>query len=288
MKRIAICIALILGLINPLTIPANANEKCLASFADSEWSNGTPSGVIRLLGFDLVESKARTRAFLINPYFVYGEHNERITYTYSGKNCSSRLVEILKPRNQQNHSYKNLTLNDYINRNAKNFLIQENSIKYYAEIKDSFSQKSFTVPKGKVAVRNFNVNIFPIIKNLEEVATKYERNIVKLDYPFIHFPNKCGYFLQLNIQNESTGQDKMYAAPASTLGNRSVMLFETSGECVGELRQGGQNDLAEKIADIRYVVTDPAAPVAITCKKGNLTKKVKGANSKCPKGFKKV
>jgi hypothetical protein len=288
MKRIAVHIAIILGLIIPLTSPASATEKCLASFPDSEWSNGTPAGVRSLLGFDLVESIARTKVFLINSYYVYGEHNEKITYTYSGKNCSNRVVVISKPINQQTLSFKHQTLNDYINKNARNFLILENSVKYYTEVRDGFAQKSFMVSKEKSARPNFQVAILPVMKAVDGLATKYERNVVRLDYPFIHFPNKCGYFLELNTADGSIGQERMYAAPASNFGFRYSMLFETSGDCIGELRQGGQNDLAEKIADIRYVVTDPAAPAVITCKKGKVTTKVKSANAKCPKGFKKV
>jgi hypothetical protein len=288
MKRVATSLVVILALIFPAISPASATEKCLASIPDSEWSNGTPAGVRSLLGFDLVESIARTKVFLINSYYVYGEHNEKITYTYSGKNCSNRVVVISKPINQQTLSFRHQTLNDYVNRNARNFLIQENSFKYYAEVRDGFAQKTFMVSKGKVSQPNFNVAIFPIMKTLGEIATKYDRNVVILDYPFIHFPNKCGYFLQLNAGDGSVEQARMYAAPSSSLGNRTILLFETSGECIGELRQGGQNDLAEKITDIRYVVTDPTALAVTTCKKGKVTTKVKGANSKCPKGFNKV
>lgn len=289
MKKIVVILALIFSLLVPTTLPANASEKCLANFADSEWANGTPSGVKNLLGFDLVESIARTKVpFFINPYYVYGEHNEKITYTYSGKNCSNRVVDISKPINQQTLSFKNQTLNDYINKKARNFLIQENSFKYYAEVRESFTQKSFMASKGKVSLPNFNVAIFPIMKTLDELATKYDRNVVRLDYPFIHFPNKCGYFLQINTGDGSVERARMYAAPASYLGRQAILMFETSGECIGELREGGQNDLAEKITDIRYVVTDPAAPVAITCKKGKSVKKISGANPKCPKGFKRT
>jgi hypothetical protein len=50
-------LGLILSLSIPSAAPASATEKCLSSFADSEWSNGTPAAVKSLLGFDLVEKK---------------------------------------------------------------------------------------------------------------------------------------------------------------------------------------------------------------------------------------
>jgi hypothetical protein len=46
--------------------------------------------------------------------------------------------------------------------------------------------------------------------------------------------------------------------------------------------------ISEDLSDIRYLVTDSSAPTTMTCKKGKLTTKVKGANAKCPKGFTKV
>jgi hypothetical protein len=289
MKKVATSLVLILGLIIPVATPANANDKCLAAFADSDWNNGTPAAVKSLLGFDLVEKITKNRnTFIINSYYVYGDHNESITYTYSGKNCTTRVIVTSKAINQQTLSFRFLTLNDYINQSARNFLMQESSSKYYAEIREILAQKSFTVPKEKNIKPNFQVVIFPIMKILEDARTKYESNVVSLDYPFIHFPNKCGYFLSLNAEDGIIRNEKTYAAPASSLGRLTVMMFETAGACVGELRQGGSYSLAEKIADIRYIVTEPAAPVAITCKKGNLTTKVKGSNSKCPKGYKKA
>jgi hypothetical protein len=68
-------------------------------------------------------------------------------------------------------------------------------------------------------------------------------------------------------------------------GGTFTQEFVNNGECIGELRFFG---VEEKIADIRYVVTDSTAPTTIICKKGNLTSKVKGSNSKCPKGYKKA
>ena len=85
MKKFVVILTLIFSLLAPTTLPANATEKCLANFADSEWANGTPSGVKSLLGFDLVEKITKTPNNGLNrsipPFYLFGEHNEKTTYS---------------------------------------------------------------------------------------------------------------------------------------------------------------------------------------------------------------
>ena len=115
MKRIAICLALMVSLVIPTALPVSATEKCLANFADSEWANGTPAGVKSLLGFDLVEKITKTPKYLdslqtsfapLNSYFIFGEYTESLTYNYIGKNCTSRDVVVSKLVNEQSVGYK--------------------------------------------------------------------------------------------------------------------------------------------------------------------------------------
>ena len=77
MKRITVSLALLVSLLIPTTSPVNASEKCLTNFADSEWSNGTPTAVKSLLGFDLVEKVTKTPEsslnFLIQSFYLFGD-----------------------------------------------------------------------------------------------------------------------------------------------------------------------------------------------------------------------
>jgi hypothetical protein len=301
-KRIAICVALILGLIIPITSTASATEKCLASIPDSEWSRGYPAVVRSLLGFDLVEMISKSPNILpreiIHPFYLLGDHTETYTYNYVGKNCLSRDVVVSKVINQQSVTFSHQNLNEFASKLSRDFLQQEKSLTHYAEIRNEFEMKTIKIVRQNNIKRNYQEALFPISEVLS-TRTSYQRDSVPLLGAFIYFPTKCGYFKRLDDKGFEVNE-KIYASLVSGPQAQGLTFFDTTGICVGELRQGGlfyyldrhlpsgQGSIAEKIADIRYVVTDPAAPVAITCKKGNLTKKVKGENSKCPKGFKKV
>jgi hypothetical protein len=304
MRRIAVHIAIILGLIIPLTSPASATEKCLANIPDSEWSKGYPTAVGTLLGFDLVQKITKSPDILpskiIHPFYFLGDHTETYTYNYVGKYCLSRDVVVSRVVNQQSVTFSHQNLNEFASKLSRNFLEQENSLKFYGEARSALEEKSIQVVRQSSSSSNFNVTISPILETLGQY-TKYQPTVVPLLATFIYFPTKCGYFKQLDNEGIE-GKEKIYASLVSgTRAGQSRMLFESTGICMGELRQGGtrstffartlpemQGNIAEKIADIRYVVTDPVAPAVITCKKGKVTTKVKGANAKCPKGFKKV
>ena len=68
-------------------------------------------------------------------------------------------------------------------------------------------------------------------------------------------------------------------------GSSGTIKFESTSNCIAELRIGSGLSVAEKIADIKYVVASAPSTTTITCKKGKTTKKVKGTNPKCPKGY---
>lgn len=286
MKRIVISFALMVSLIIPTASLVNASEKCLANFADSEWANGTPAAVTSLLGFDLVEKITKPKSFSINSYYLYGEHTEVTTYSYAGKNCSSRDIKVSKIINEQSMSFTYQSLNDFINKYARNFLIQENSKKYYAEIREIFAQKSIEVVKQTQVQRNIYIVLDPVRKILDEAAIKYDRTVVVPLWTFIYFPSKCVYFNQ-TFSNREVG-DKVFASTLRNKGFQGSVGFASTGNCVGELRQGGSDSLSEKIADINYVISSPPSITKTTCKKGKTLKTVEGANSKCPAGYKRA
>jgi len=286
MKRIVICVALMVSLVIPTASPVNASEKCLASFADSEWADGTPAAVKSLLGFDLVEKVTKPNIKTNNSYYLYGEHTEVTTYNYVGKNCGSRDIKISKIINEQSSIFKYQSLNEFINKNASNFLIQENSMKYYAEIREIFAQKSIEVVKQTQVQRNITTVLDPITKILDEVAKKYDRNVVVPMWTFVYFPSKCAYFNQTFPNGQF--EDKVFSASLRQKGFKGSVGFASTGDCTGELRQGGSDSLSEKIADIKYVVSSAPSTTKIICKKGKTIKTIEGTNSKCPSGYKKA
>jgi hypothetical protein len=274
------------SLVIPTASPANASEKCLANFADSEWTNGTPAAVTSLLGFDLVQKVTKPSFKTINSYYLYGEHTEVTTYNYVGKNCSSRDVKISKIINEQSIIFKYQSLNEFINKYASNFLTQENSMKYYAEIREIFAQKSIEVVKQTQVQRNVTTVLNPVAKILDEVAKKYDRNVVVPMGTFIYFPSKCVYFNQTFPNTEI--EDKVFSASLRQKGFKGSVGFASTGNCTGELRQGWSESLSEKIADINYVVSSAPSTTKIICKKGKTIKTIEGTNSKCPAGYKKA
>ena len=286
MKRIAISFALIVSLVIPTASPVNAAEKCLANFADSEWTNGTPAAVKSLLGFDLVEKQTQSSSKVINSYYLYGEHTEVTTYNYVGRNCSSRDVKVSKVINEQSIIFEYQSINEFITKYAKNFLTQENSVKYYAEIREIFAQKSIEVLKQTQDQRDIRVVLDPVRKILDEAAKKYDRNVVVPLWTFIYFPSKCIYFNDPFYNSET--QDKVFATSLRNKAFKGSIIFASTGDCIGELRQGGSDGLFEKIADVKYVVSSAPTATKIICKKGKTLKTIQGTNSKCPTGYKKA
>jgi len=293
MKRIAVSLALVVSLIIPTASPVNAAEKCLANFADIEWANGTPSAVKSLLGFDLVEKITKTPenslSYLIDSFYLLGEHTEIIKYNYAGKSCTSREIIVSKLVNEQSVKYGSQTIGDLINKKAPNFLSLESSTKYYSNIRDYFFNKTFNVKTKQI---HWNDESSGSASGIQRVLinenTKLQGTAVWPQYAFIYFPNKCAYWNSYDDNGNET-RVKIFAAAVGRTLTRETIKFETTGQCTAELRSGGGDwSVAEKIADIKYVVTSAPSTTTISCKKGSTTKKVKGVNPKCPSGYKKV
>jgi hypothetical protein len=103
---------------------------------------------------------------------------------------------------------------------------------------------------------------------------------------FIYFPTKCAYWNTYD-ENGSETKEKIFAVIVGK-GSGGTIKFESTSNCTAELRLGSGLSVAEKIADIKYVVSSTPSTTTITCKKGKTTKKVKGTNPKCPAGYKKA
>lgn len=292
MKRTFLSLSLLLGILIPVVPPASAAEKCLAAFADSEWANGTPAGVKSLLGFDLVEKITKTPYSdgRIHPYFSLGEHTATITYNYVGKNCLSRDVKVSKDINATSVVFEFQTLNDYINRFSADFVQQENSSKYYLRVKDYFSTKVFTLKTKTLMPTEISGSL-----GLFQVLRSMQNNLMLMPprSAFVYFPTKCAY-QKINDSNGNPTKEKMFSffVGGQNPPNQVIVNFENEGECTGVLMEGGYDPanlpagVAEKIADIKYVVTSRPSNASITCTKGKLVKKVTGKNPKCPSGYK--
>lgn len=292
MKRIAISFALIVSLVIPTALPVNAIEKCLANFADSEWANGTPAGVKSLLGFDLVEKITKTPSndslsFVITSFYLFGEHTEIIKYNYLGKTCTSREIIVSKPVNGQSVKYAHQTLSEFINKSATDFLMQENATKFYSNIKEYFSNKTFNVKTRQILPQDeASGSTRGIQRVLINESSKLQVSFGFFSNTFIYFPTKCAYWNTYD-DNGSETREKIFAAIVGK-GSSGTIKFESTSNCIAELRIGSGLSVAEKIADIKYVVASAPSTTTITCKKGKTLKTIQGTNSKCPTGYKKA
>ena len=284
---------LAVSLLIPTTSPAVASEKCLANFADSEWANGTPSGVKSLLGFDLVEKITKTPVLVlpsqIQSFYAFGEHSESINYNYVGKNCLAREVIVSKLVNEQSLKFGYQTIDEFIKKRTTNFLMQDNSIRYYSNVKAHFATKTFELKTRQVLPQEENLgSTRGIQRYLISEIQKFNSEVLWPDSAFIYFPSKCAYWNKYDDNGNET-REKIYAGGVGRTATGGFIKFESTGSCVAELRQaGGLFSVAEKIADVKYVVSSAASTNTITCKKGKTIKKVKGTNPKCPTGFKQV
>jgi hypothetical protein len=292
MKRVIISLSLLMGILVPIVAPASAAEKCLAPFADSEWANGTPAGVKSLLGFDLVEKITKTPYFdgRIHPYFSLGEHTATISYNYVGKNCLSRDVKISKDINATSVVFEYQTFNDYINRFSADFVQQENSSKYYTSLKDYFSSKVFTIQTKQLLPGGISgaLGLYQVLRTMQK-----DLRLVPPRNAFVYFPTKCAY-QRINDSNGIPTKEKIFSffVGGQNPPNQVIVNFENEGECTGVLMEAGYDPanrpagVAEKIADIKYVVNSRPSNASITCTKGKLVKNVSGKNPKCPAGYK--
>jgi hypothetical protein len=284
----------VFSLLIPTSSPVNASERCLANFADSEWANGTPAGVKNLLGFDLVEKITKTPNFIsrIHPYFNFGEHTATLNYNYVGKNCLSRDVKISQTIDANTPVFEFQTLNDYINRNSSDFVQQENSTKFYSDVKDYFSTKTISLKTKQLGPGNLggSIGTYQLLRSMTK-----DLRLVPPRYAFVYFPTKCAYQKIYDVNGNPT-KEKAFAffVGGQTPPTQTIMNFELEGECIGILMEAGfdpinrPSGVAEKIAEIKYVVASTAMTKTITCRKGNSNKKVKGTNPKCPTGYKRA
>ena len=294
MRRIAICLALMISLNIPTASPVNASEKCLANFADSEWINGTPAGVKSLLGFELVEKITEMPIYdgRYHPYFQFGQHISTITYNYVGTNCLSRDVKISQSIDAQSVNYEFQTLNDYINRFSSDFVQQQNFTKFYSDVKDYFSTKTISLETKQLMPGTLggSMGTYQLLRSMTK-----DLRIVPLRYAFVYFPTKCAY-QTLNDVNGNPTREKRFSffVGGQTPPPQVIMNFEVEGECLGVLMEAGSYrgnrpaGIAEKIADIKYVVNLKSSTDSIICKKGSTSRTIKGKNPKCPTGYKKA
>jgi hypothetical protein len=289
-KRILVILALVVSLVIPSAPTVNASEKCLANFADSEWSNGTPAAVKSLLGFDLIETiKKPQTPQTIHRYFLYGEHTVETVYSYQGKNCLNRDIKISILIDAQTRSYEYETFSEYLKAlKSPNFLWSQNTTDYYRNLRDHFSQKKFIINSKQLLSGNEG-HPKGIQELLRNKADLYSSLMFVPAYAFLYFPTRCAHWINSN-------GEKLYAVSAGHAYAEydSKIIFKSNGECIGELRLSGFTDgliasgVKEKIVDIKYVVTNAQSTLTITCKKGRAIKTVKGTNPKCPAGYKKA
>jgi len=295
-KRFVIALAIIMGLLIPNPAVSTAAEKCLSNFSDAEWVNGTPTQAKALLGFDLVEKITISGGLpsligydAYDSYQALGEHIEKITYNYLGKNCTSRDVVITKTISEVRPGfYRHKTIESAISQSpeARNFVLVENGKKLVINLRDYFSKNTFQVSKKISISANNSVNISGSPRDVFRVIGKEAEKIgeefaLPTGLPMISFPTRCSFFRTNDV---GAGKVKLFALSIRHSGGIFAQEFVNNGECIGELRYFG---VEEKIADIRYEVSDIAKSTSITCIKGKKSMKVNATAPVCPKEYKK-
>lgn len=324
MKKLVFSFLLIINLIVPLSQNAKAVDKCLSSFADSDWANGTPVGVKSQIGFDLIE-KVEDNGYPsgqligfrnVDPFYLLGEYKIETTYTYVGKNCETRIVKVTDSRTGPNVKLQPDSLSTFIekgtfdwsengknsikNYSLNNFLDVEFRKKSIAAFIEYLSNNSILLSKTKSILMGEPGNSWQISKTLSKVASdandpEYIKTLLTINNEngyllpkgtwFVSFPDKCGY-----AQFTNPKIPKVFAIGIPSSGNPSrtnlaTFNLNSNNKCTGELRVGG---VSEKISDVVFeykpISNDKST---INCIKGKTTKTISGMNPKCPTGYKK-
>jgi hypothetical protein len=322
-KKFIFSFLLIINLIIPLPQNANAADKCLSSFVDSDWMNGTPIGVKSQLGFDLIE-KVEDNGYPsgqligfrnVDPFYLLGEYKIETTYTYVGKNCETRIIKVTDSRTGPNVKLQTDSLSTFIEKgtfynggstglvreyNKNSFLDVEFRKKSIAAISEYMLNNSIKLSKTKSITPGDPGNGWHISKILSKVVSdandpEYVKTLLNTNNEhgyilpigtwFVSFPDKCGYaqFTHPKIQ-------KVFAIGIPSSGNPSRTTsanfnLNSDNKCTGELRVGG---VSEKISNVVFEYKPISnSKSTINCTKGKTTKSVSGINPKCPTGYKK-
>jgi len=324
MKKLVFSFLLIINLIVPLSQNAKAADKCLSSFADSDWANGTPVGVKSQIGFDLIE-KVEDNGYPsgqligfrnVDPFYLLGEYKIETTYTYVGKNCETRIIKVTDSRTGPNVKLQTDSLSTFIEKgaffnggptglvreynNKNSFLDVEFRKKSIAAIIEYLSNNSILLSKTKSILMGEPGNSWQISKTLSKVVSdandpEYIKTLLTINNEngyllpigtwFVSFPDKCGY-----AQFTHPKIHKVFAIGIPSSGNPSRTTLanfnlNSYNKCTGELRVGG---VSEKISNVVFeykpISNDKST---INCIKGKTTKTISGMNPKCPTGYKK-
>jgi hypothetical protein len=165
-------------------------------------------------------------------------------------------------------------------------------MKFFSDVKDYFSVKTISLKTKQLMPGEVggSIGTFSLLRSMAK-----DLNSVSPRFAFIYFPTKCAY-QKLYDANGNPTKEKRFSFFVGGQGPppQVIMNFEVEGECVGVLMEAGYDQgnrtagVAEKITDIKYVVTSAKATTSITCKKGTTFRTIKGKNPKCPKGFTKI
>ena len=291
MRRLFLSFVVICCVIIPTPAVSTAAEKCLSSFSDAEWVNGTPPQVKALLGFDLIEKMTKVGGIPpmsvlagYDSFLVLGEHIERTTYTYVGKNCESRDVVVTENISDvKPGTYKYKTIESALVATATNFENLDNARKFITNLRAYFATNFFQIPQRVNKITGGQINVIGSSRNVFEIyvkeASKYPNGIFPPGAPVITFPTKCGFI------TDTGGNDKVYLLLLRNINPVYNQEFIKTGECVAQLRF---LNVEEKITDMTYLVSEAMKPTSITCISGKKTRKVTSIAPVCPKGYKKI
>jgi hypothetical protein len=302
MKKVAIvAIFSIFFVVFPST-NSLALDKCFSELSDSEWNFGQPTIVTNSLNYDLVGTKTTSPDMLTvsnNWNLPMGLFFEKIdfetTYRYIGKSCTERIIKI--PGSFIDFQTAPISdLENQIKSSASNFEAGEKNLATFKSIASTLKQV-----KG-----NASINSNGLIKGKwldwsmgNESFEKFQQSfgpgrssfLDQLEFKgiFYRIQNGCGEFSY--IADLKTDKSPPMVGTPQLISNKwgaMFINFNSTKTCLLDTFLVFGNSQNYKIYNVATFSLKPVGKlknINISCKKGNVIKKVSGLRPKCPAGF---
>ena len=300
-KVIIVAIFSIFFAIFPLTNSV-ALDKCFSELSDSEWNSGQPIIVTNSLNYDLVGTKTTSPDVLTVsnnwnlPMGLFFENTTfETTYRYIGKNCSERIIKV--PGIFTNFQTNPISeIENNIKSSASNFEIGEKNLQTFTN-----AAKALNAVKGNVKVLSNGLNEgkwldWPVgndgFSKFQELfgpgRSSFLSNI-EFNGIFYRIQNGCGEFSY--IADLKTDKSPLMVGTPQLISNKwgaMFINFNSTKTCLLDTFLVFGNSQNYKIYNVATFSLKPVGKlknINISCKKGNVIKKVSGLRPKCPAGF---
>ena len=283
---------------------AIALDKCFSELPDSEWSSGQPVTVTNSLNYYLVGTKTTSPDVLTVPSnwnlpmeMFFENTTFEITYRYIGKNCSERIVKV--PGIFTNFQMNPISeIENNIKSSASNFEVGEKNSQTFTN-----ATKALNSVKGNVKVLSNGLNQgkwldwpvgndgFSKFQELFGPGRSSFLNNIEFNGIFYRIQNGCGEFSY--IADLKTDKSPPMVGTPQLISNKwgaMFINFNSTKTCFLDTFLIFGNSQNYKIYNVATFSLKPVGKLKntnISCKKGNVIKKVSGLRPKCSVGFTK-